>query len=56
MKQISYPKPTIIRPHNAQFSFLGDLALGICAPLAYSYITRNSGNIFIAFSKVTFTF
>lgn len=32
MKQVSYPKPTIIRLHHAQFSRLGDLALGICAP------------------------
>jgi len=56
MKQVSYPKHTIIRPHHARFSCLGELALGICAPLAYSYITRNSGNIFIVFSKVAFTF
>jgi len=56
MKQVSYPKPTIVRPHNAQFSHLGDLALGNCAPLACSYITKNSGNIFIVFSKVAFTF
>ena len=40
MTQVSYPKPTIIRSHHAQISHLGDLALGICAPLAYSYFTR----------------
>jgi hypothetical protein len=56
MKHVSYPKSTMIRPHHAQFCRLGNLALGICAPLAYSYITRNSGNIFIIFHKVTFTF
>ena len=56
MKEVSYPKPTIIRPHHAHYSQLGDLALGICAPLAYGYVTRNSGNIFIVFSKLTFTF
>jgi hypothetical protein len=56
MKQVSYPKPTIVRPHHPQFSCLDDLALGICEPLAYSYVTRNSGNISIVSSKVTFTF
>jgi len=56
MKQVPYPKPAIVRPHHAQFSCLDDLALGICEPLAYSYVTRNSVNILIVFSKVTFTF
>jgi hypothetical protein len=34
MKQVSYPKPAIVRPCHAQFSCLDDLALGICEPLA----------------------